>query len=38
MEIWHQRDQTLNAVEDLCIQRFVPELKRRLEARKGRAE
>jgi hypothetical protein len=37
VEGWHQRDQTLNAVEDLCIQRFVPELKRRLEARKQRA-
>lgn len=37
MEAWHRSDQSLNAVEDLCIQRFVPELKRRLEARTGRS-
>ncbi len=35
MEAMRQREETLNSVEDRVIQRFVPELKRRLGARLG---
>jgi len=36
MELWHDFDSRLNEVEDREILRFVPELKRRLEARASR--
>jgi hypothetical protein len=36
MELWHKFDKVLNAVEDRDILRFVPALKRRLEARAQR--
>jgi glycosyl transferase family 92 len=36
MELWHKFDKALNAVEDREILRFVPALKRRLEARPQR--
>ena len=34
MEVWHEFDRLLNKVEDREILRFVPELKRRLSARR----
>lgn len=37
MELWQKFDKTLNAVEDREILRFVPALKRRLQARPQRA-
>jgi len=36
MELWHKFDKALNAVEDRDILRFVPALKRRLQARAQR--
>ena len=35
MELWHRMDRKLNAAEDKVVLRFVPELKRRLAARKA---
>ncbi len=35
MELWHETDKGLNAVEDRTILRFLPDLKKRLENRKS---